>query len=188
MSACIVGAFSRGPNGQVVYDPWKCIGCRYCMAACPFQAPAYEFNNAFTPQVRKCTFCFEQKTSQGKNPACVQACPMEVMTFGKRNELIDSAKNRIKKYPERYIPHIYGEHELGGTSWLYLSGIPFEKIDLPQFASKSIPSYTEPLQHAIFKYFIPPIALYGLLGLIMWRSKPKSEKTQPALDQEGVKE
>ena len=80
-----------------------------------------------------------------------------------------------KRYSDKYTPHIYGEHEVGGTSWLYLSGIPFEEIDLPKFGSKSIPSYTEPIQHAIFKYFIPPITLYSLLGFFMWILKPKKE-------------
>jgi len=188
MSACIVGALSKAPNGAVIYDAWKCIGCRYCMAACPFQVPAYEFDNAFTPQVRKCTFCFNERTSKGNAPACVQACPMGVMTFGKRSELIKLANERMKKHPGRYLPHIYGEHELGGTAWLYLSAVPFEDIDLPEFGPKSIPSYTEPIQHALFKYFLPPMALYGLLGGFMWYLKPKKETLKPALDKEGVEE
>jgi Fe-S-cluster-containing dehydrogenase component len=188
MSACIVGAFSKDANGAVIYDPWKCIGCRYCMAACPFQVPAYEFDNAFTPQVRKCTFCFTERTSQGRAPACVQSCPMEVMTFGKRGDLIALAKERIEKYPDRYEPHIYGEHEVGGTAWLYLSNVPFEAVDLPKFGAKGIPQYTEPIQHAIFKHFIPPFALYGILGGIMWYLKPKKEKPEPALDEKGAQQ
>jgi len=186
VSACIVGAFSKQPNGAVIYDSWKCIGCRYCIAACPFQVPAYEFNNAFTPKVRKCTFCFEKRTLKGEIPACVEACPMEAMVFGKRDELIELARERIKRYPDRYVPHIYGEHELGGTSWLYLSSVPFEQIDLPKFGIKSIPSYTEPIQHAIFKHFIPPLVLYGLLGGLMWSLKPKKKEPKPALDEEEV--
>ena len=188
MSACIVGALSKKPNGAVIYDSWKCIGCRYCIAACPFQVPAYEFNNAFAPQVRKCTFCFNERTSKGKAPACVQACPMGAMTFGKRSDLIILANKRIKDYPDRYLPHIYGEHELGGTSWLYLSGVPFEDIDFPKFGNKSIPSYTEPIQHALFKYLIPPVVLYGVLGGFMWFLKPKKEKPEPALNEKGAKQ
>lgn len=184
VSACIVGALTKESNGAVRYDPWKCIGCRYCMAACPFQVPAYEYNNALTPQMRKCTFCFEQRTSKGKMPACVQACPMEVMTFGKRRELVKIAKKRIKKYPDRYIHHIYGEHELGGTSWLYLSNLPFEEIDFPEFGYTSTPSYTEPIQHAIFKHFIPPLTLFAVLGGFMWFLKPKGVKSEPVLEEE----
>jgi len=188
MSACIVGAFSKDPTGAVIYDPWKCIGCRYCMAACPFQVPAYEFDNAFTPEVRKCTFCFTERTSKGEVPACVQSCPMGVMTFGKRSDLVALAKERMKKHPDCYLPHVYGEHELGGTAWLYLSSVPFEAIDLPKFGKKSIPQYTEPIQHAVFKYFIPPFALYGILGGVMWFLRPKKEQPEPALDGKGAKE
>ena len=185
VSACIVGALTKEPNGAVRYDPWKCIGCRYCMAACPFQVPAYEYNNVLTPQVRKCTFCFENRTSKGKMPACVEACPMEVMTFGKRGELIEIAKGRIKRYPGRYVHHIYGENEIGGTAWLYLSNLPFEEIDFPKLGYISPPSYTEPIQHAIFKHFIPPVTLFAVLGAIMWFCKPVEIETESVSDEEG---
>lgn len=167
-SACIVGALSRQDNGAVVYDAGKCIGCRYCLAACPFQVPAYEYGNALTPQIRKCTFCFDQRLRAGAVPACVEACPTEVMIFGKRSELLGLARQRIRQYPGRYRQHIYGEHEAGGTAWLYLAGVPFKAIDLPGLGYHPIPGYTEPIQHAIFKWFAPPAALYGLLGGLMW--------------------
>jgi len=173
VSACIVGAFSREANGAVIYDPWKCIGCRYCMAACPFQVPAYEFSNVLTPQVRKCTFCFDTRLTKGKVPACVQSCPMEVMTFGKRTDLIKQAQAKIKTFPDRYVPHIYGEKEVGGTAWLYLSGIPFTALDFPRLGYHPAPGYTEPIQHAIFKWFLPPLGVYAALGGIMWYLKNK---------------
>jgi Fe-S-cluster-containing dehydrogenase component len=173
VSACIVGAFSREANGAVIYDPWKCIGCRYCMAACPFQVPAYEFSNVLTPQVRKCTFCFDTRLTKGKVPACVQSCPMEVMTFGKRTDLIKQAQAKIKTFPDRYVPHIYGEKEVGGTAWLYLSGIPFTALDFPHLGYHPAPGYTEPIQHAIFKWFLPPLGVYAALGGIMWYLKNK---------------
>lgn len=178
VSACIVGAFTRDASGAVIYDPWKCIGCRYCMAACPFQVPAYEYNNVLTPQVRKCTFCFETRISEGGVPACVQSCPMEVMTFGKRTELIKQARERIKKYPDRYVPNIYGENEVGGTAWLYLSSVPFEEIDFPKLGYHPAPGYTEPIQHAIFKWFLPPLGVYAALGGIMWFLKSKKSKSK----------
>ena len=183
VSACIVGAFTRDENGAVVYDAWKCIGCRYCMAACPFQVPAYEFRNVLTPQVRKCTFCFEKRLTKGEIPACVQACPMQVMTFGKRTDLIRQAKERIKKYPDRYVPHVYGENEVGGTSWLYLSRIPFKDMDFPALGYHPAPGYTEPIQHAIFKWFLPPLGLYAALGSIMWFLKSKKEKSITEADE-----
>ena len=175
VSACIVGAFSREPDGAIIYDAWKCIGCRYCMAACPFQVPAYEFKNVLTPQVRKCTFCFDTKLSKGEVPACVQSCPMEAMTFGKRSRLIKTAKKRIAKYPDKYVPHVYGENEVGGTAWIYLSSVPFKKIDFPKLGYHPAPEYTEPIQHAIFKWFLPPATLYAALGGIMWFLKNKKK-------------
>ena len=178
-SACIVGAFSSEATGAVQYDSWKCIGCRYCMAACPFQVPAYEYRNAFTPKVRKCTFC-QPRISAGGLPACVQACPMEVMTFGPRESLLIEARARLASYPERYVQHIYGEHEVGGTAWLYLSGIPFEQIGLPTLGYHPTPGYTEPIQHAIFKYFLPPLGLYSLLGGLMWFANKRKKKPASA--------
>ncbi|MFC1592226.1 4Fe-4S dicluster domain-containing protein [Thermodesulfobacteriota bacterium] len=180
VSACIVGAFSRDATGAVIYDAWKCIGCRYCMAACPFQVPAYEYSDSFTPEVRKCTLCFGTRLSKGRIPACVESCPMEVMTFGKRSELVSMARARIEKYPGRYIDHIYGENEVGGTAWLYLSGVPFDKIDLPRLGYHPAPGYTEPIQHGIFKWFLPPAALYAVLGGIWYwlagRKKAKAKR------------
>jgi Fe-S-cluster-containing dehydrogenase component len=182
VSACIVGAFTREPNGAVIYDAWKCIGCRYCMAACPFQVPAYEFDNVLTPQVRKCTFCFDTRLTKGEIPACVQSCPMEVMTFGKRPDLIKQARGKIEKYPDRYIPHIYGEKEVGGTAWLYLSGTPFTELDFPKLGYHPAPGYTEPIQHAIFKWFLPPLGLYATLGSIMWFLRNRKKQSE---DQQG---
>ncbi|MFZ5518934.1 MAG: 4Fe-4S dicluster domain-containing protein [Candidatus Zhuqueibacterota bacterium] len=168
VSACIVGALTKHQQtGTVHYDPWKCIGCRYCMAACPFQIPAYEYHNALTPQIRKCTFCFDRITQAGGIPACVEICPVEALTFGKRNSLIQVAREKIARQPERYVDHIYGEHELGGTSWMYLSGRPMEEMDMERFGNRPIPQYTEPIQHAIFKNFIPPLSLFAFLGIIM---------------------
>ncbi len=188
VSACIVGALSTEPDGPVVYDASKCIGCRYCMAACPFQVPAYEYSNTLTPEVRKCTFCFQTRLSKGKIPACVESCPMQVMTFGKRTELLRLAREKMRKHPRRYVPHIYGETEVGGTSWMYLSGMSFEKIGLPKFGYHPVPGYTEPIQHALFKWFLPPLALYGALGGIMWLLKSRKKRAEAASDEESTHE
>jgi len=128
-SACFVGAFKKTPEGAVVYDASVCVGCRYCIIACPFNIPAYEYDEPLTPRVMKCTMC-HPRLLEGKLPGCVEACPMEALTFGKRDDLIAIARERIRKYPDRYIDHIYGEQEMGGTSWLYITGAPFESIDM----------------------------------------------------------
>jgi Fe-S-cluster-containing dehydrogenase component len=170
VSACIVGAFSKQENGTVVWDTDKCIGCRYCMVACPFQIPAFEFDTALHPDILKCDFCYE-RSKNGQIPACVEICPVEAMTYGKRYEILELAHKRIKRKPDRYIDHVYGEHEAGGTSWVYLAGKDFNKLDFPKVGNKPMPGTSESIQHAIFAYFVPPAALYGLLAGIMWLSK-----------------
>lgn len=176
VSACLVGAFKKEPNGAVTYDAWKCMGCRYCMVACPFQVPTYEYDNALTPQVRKCTFCFDKISTEGGAPACVRICPNDALVFGKRGELVSLAHDRIRSRPDVYVNHVYGEHEAGGTSWLYLSSVPFEQIGFVQLGSLAPPRLTESVQHGIFKMFMPPLALYGLLGLVMWLTKRDEER------------
>ncbi len=127
-SACLVKAFTKTPEGAVIYNPDVCIGCRYCMAACPFYIPAYEYDDPFTPEVKKCTFCYEIIHDQDGIPACVEICPVQALTFGKRQELVDLAHEKIRNHPDRYVNHVYGEHEMGGTSWMYLSPVPFEEV------------------------------------------------------------
>ncbi len=131
VSVCFVRAFTKTKSGAVIYDPSLCVGCRYCMMACPFNIPAYEFSEPLTPRVRKCTLCYP-RLQKGLLPGCVEACPKEALTFGKRDELLKIARHRIQKYPSRYQDHIYGEHEMGGTNWLYLAGVPFAQVGLRQ--------------------------------------------------------
>jgi formate dehydrogenase iron-sulfur subunit len=128
-SACFVKAFTKTKQGSVVYDASVCVGCRYCMIACPFEIPTYEYDKALTPRIRKCTMC-HPRVIEGKLPGCVEICPNEALSFGKRKDLIKIARERIRKYPDRYVDHIYGEHEMGGTSWLYLSGVPFKELGM----------------------------------------------------------
>ena len=128
-SACMVAAFKKSPEGAVKYDPTVCVGCRYCMIACPFEIPTYEYNENLVPLVQKCTMC-APRIEKGELPACVEACPKEALIFHKRDDLIKIAHERIRKYPDRYVDHIYGEHEMGGTSWLYLSPVPFHEVGM----------------------------------------------------------
>jgi len=129
-TACLVHAYTKTPEGAVIWNEKACIGCRYCMHACPFYIPAFEYDRP-APRIRKCTMCYP-RVKEGKLPACVEACPMEALIFGKRKDLIEIARERIRKNPDRYIDHIYGEREAGGTNWLYISGPPFEEVGLPE--------------------------------------------------------
>lgn len=164
VSACIVGALKRQENGAITYDAGKCIGCRYCMVACPFQIPAYEYHKAATPRVSKCTYCFDKLTSHGEQPACASACPREAILFGKRRELLKVAHEGIRHRPDRYVDHVYGEHEAGGTAWLYLAGRDLAELDLLDLPGRSVVTLSETIQHGVFKQFIPPVLLYTALA------------------------
>ncbi len=181
VSACIVGALVKQPDGAVTYDADKCIGCRYCMVACPFQIPAYEYHNALTPEVRKCTFCFNY-LKKGQLPACAQVCPREAITFGKQLDLLKLARWKMEQNPGKYTDHIYGEHEVGGTSWLYLASEPFEKIGFPKLGNAAPPRLTESIQHGLFQYFAAPIILFVTLGGIMWGTGMHKKKEKPETD------
>ena len=130
LSSCFVDAYRKTQKGSVLYNPSLCVGCRYCMIACPFDVPAYEYYAPLNPQITKCTLCYDRITKEGGVPACVGICPAEVMRFGKREDLINLAHERIRNNPGKYVDHVYGEHEVGGTSWLYLSAVPFDEIGL----------------------------------------------------------
>lgn len=128
LTSCFVNAYTKTPEGAVIYNPDVCVGCRTCMIACPFYIPTFKYSSAFHARIMKCVFCYDTRLQYGKPPACVEACPQEAMTFGKRDELIKIGRRRIEENPGHYIDHIYGEFEAGGTSWLYLSNVPFEKV------------------------------------------------------------
>jgi Fe-S-cluster-containing dehydrogenase component len=125
-SACPVRAMDKLPTGPVIYKAEKCMGCRYCMVACPFDVPKYEYES-WKPRVRKCTFCAERQ-AKGLKPACTEVCPTGALTFGKRDELLELAKTRIYTNPGKYHPHVYGEREAGGTSWLYISDVELDQL------------------------------------------------------------
>lgn len=126
-SVCPVGALYKSKEGPVNYDVDKCLGCRYCMLACPYDVPKYEWGSV-NPRVRKCTMCYDERTSKGQPTACSEACPTGATLFGNRAELLAEAHKRIAENPGTYHPRVYGEREVGGTSVLYLSSVPFEKL------------------------------------------------------------
>lgn len=130
-SVCFVKAFKKSPTGAVVYDESVCVGCRYCMMACPFDVPTYEYDDPLEPRVRKCTLC-QPRLLEGLLPGCVEACPTDALIFGKRRDLLGIARDRITYNRDKYIDHIYGEKEMGGTSWLYLSGTPYSEIGMKE--------------------------------------------------------
>lgn len=128
LTSCFVNAYTKTEEGAVIYDQTVCVGCRTCMIACPFYVPAYSYSSPINPVVKKCIMCYDTRLKFGRPPACVEACPQEVMTFGKRKELLKLGHQRIKDNPDKYVDHIYGEKEVGGTAWMYMSDVPFDQI------------------------------------------------------------
>jgi formate dehydrogenase iron-sulfur subunit len=172
-SACPVGAFTKTELGPVVYDGSKCLGCRYCMVACPFSVPRYEWSNP-VPVVRKCDGCFERQKA-GQVNACVEACPAEASVAGTREELLAEAKKRIAENPGTYHPEIYGEHEVGGTNVLVLSPVPFAELGMKVgLGTQPLPSLT---WNALSK--IPKVVGVGCVGLsaIYWITHRRQEVT-----------
>jgi len=180
VSVCPVAALRKTAEGPVIYDAARCLGCRYCMLACPFGVPRYEWNSV-NPKVRKCTLCADRVLA-GKPTACAEICPTGATKFGERDELIAEARNRIQENPSNYVNHIYGLEEVGGTSVLLLSSVPFEQFgyrhDLPR---DPLPNRTFAVQSRI-PDFVPIWA--SLLGGIYWITHRREEVARA----EGKKE
>ena len=164
VEACLVGAMTKTADGPVVYDKDKCIGCRYCMLACAFGVPRYEWEETL-PFIRKCTMCNE-RVAEGKLPACVEACPHEALLFGERDEVLAEAHRRLEATPGLYVPRVYGEQDLGGTCVLYISPVPLDSLGWPEaLGSKAIPEYTWPL---ISKTPAIALTVAGCLSAVTW--------------------
>jgi len=173
-SVCPVGALQKTVSGPVVYNPEICLGCRYCIQACPFSVPKYEWKSA-APRVRKCEFCAD-RLAHGKINACAEACTYGATVAGEREALLQEARARLAAEPGKYVPQIYGEHEAGGTSVLMLSPIPFEELGLPV----NLP--VEPLPLLTFRVLskIPPLVGVGaaLLTGLWWLTDRKQQVAQ----------
>jgi formate dehydrogenase iron-sulfur subunit len=167
----LVGAFTKTATGAVVYDEAKCIGCRYCMQACPFEVPRYEWSS-LSPKVQKCKMCYERVAAGGKT-ACSEACVFGATTFGDRDEMIKEARKRIDESPTTYVNHIYGLTEAGGTSVLYISNIPFEKLGLPMnIPNGPIPQLSWNVLSQIPKYSVAAsVVLFGIHWITARRSE-----------------
>ena len=165
-------------NGPVIWRESKCMGCRYCMISCPFDMPKYEYHSAI-PKVQKCIYCYS-RLEAGKLPACVEACPVEAIKFGTRRQVLKTAKSRIALRPDRYYPHIYGENEAGGTSWLYLSSVPFDQIGFNTGISKTpYPEYTKGFLYGVPVVFVLwPTFLAGISMLTRRKEKIEQKKAK----------
>jgi formate dehydrogenase iron-sulfur subunit len=159
-----VAAIRKTAEGPVVYSSDRCIGCRYCMLACPANVPRYEWHNP-VPAVRKCDLCAE-RLQRGEIPACAEVCPAGATVFGTRAEMLEEAHRRIAENPGQYYPHVFGEKELGGTSVLALSPVSFSSLGFPaDLGDLPLPDLT---WHALQK--VPVVAIVGGAALfaIYW--------------------
>lgn len=183
-SACFVRALRKVKTGAVIYDESLCVGCRYCMLACPFNIPAYEYNEVWTPRVTKCTMC-HPRIEKGLLPGCVESCPKEALTFGTRERLIKIARRRIEKYPHAYIDHIYGEHEMGGTSWMTISGTSFSEIGMREdLGTQTASSFTAgPLAAVPAVVALWPVLLTGIYAISKRKDKIADEERIHAVAQ-----
>jgi formate dehydrogenase iron-sulfur subunit len=181
-SVCFPKALHKTPEGPIVYNQNKCIGCRFCLMACPFGVPVFEFDKTIG-KVDKCDLCYD-RTSKGLPTACAGACPTGAITFGKRGELLTEAGRRIKAQPDLYVGHVYGETEAGGTSVMYISDVAFEEIGFVEgLPGRALPEYTWEITR-----LIPPLAIGAGAGLIAlyWRRKKLMLDEQEAREGEGV--
>lgn len=184
VSACPVAAMKKSKEGPVIWDEKLCIGCRYCIIACPFYVPAFEYSDPFTPNIQKCFMCYK-RIADGLVPACAEACPVEAITFGKRSDLIKTAKLRIWGEPKKYIDHVYGETEAGGTGWMYISGVPFSQIDFPMdVGTTSYPKLTKDFLSMVNLTLVSWPALLGGFYLASHNKAAHNEKSEKEDDKQ----
>jgi formate dehydrogenase iron-sulfur subunit len=186
VAACPVAALQKTDRGPVTYDDNKCFGCRYCMVACPFGIPNFEWEDPL-PWIRKCTFCADRQSS-GLKPACVSTCPTGALEFGERDLLIGEARKRIAAHPTEYVDHIYGEKEAGGTSWLYLSPVPFTLLGFPELQSKPVTLNVERTMGAIPAVLVGVAAAMSGIYWIAQRRQKLSRNTGGTTNEGATKQ
>lgn len=185
VSGCPFKSLTKGKYGIVEWDPYKCIGCRYCEISCPFDVPRFEWTK-FNPKIVKCELC-NHRLADGKEPACTEVCPVGAVKFGTRANLLAEAKQRIEANPGKYYQdRVYGEGDLGGTQVLYLSHMPFDRLGLPDVGTESRAHYGSKVHGVIYKGMAIPIAVYAVLvAAIKRRYKVMEEEARQEAEKTG---
>ena len=147
-SACLTRAMYKTDEGPVIWRGDKCMGCRFCMLSCPFDVPKFEYHSA-NPRIQKCRMCFE-RLQEGEMPACVSGCPAKATAYGTRTDMLDLAWSRVYAEPDKYVHHVYGEHEAGGTGVLYLASVPFEQLGFrTDLSPQAYPTFTREFLYSV---------------------------------------
>jgi len=161
-AACLTQAMHKTKAGPVIWRGEKCMGCRYCMVSCPFDIPKFEYHSP-NPKIQKCDMCYN-RLKTGEMPACAANCPNEALFYGTRRQLLSEARKRIVENPKLYVDYLYGEHEAGGTCWMYLSPVPFKELGMKTNLHKgSYPALTKGFLYSVPSIFVLFPAL--LLGI-----------------------
>lgn len=187
-AGCPFQALSKNPvNGAVTWDKTKCIGCRYCTIACPFQVPRFQWVG-YNPRVNKCELCVH-RIKEGREPGCTEVCPTKAVIYGPRAVLLAEAKKRIEDNPGKYFENrVYGERDGGGTQVLYLAAVPFEKIGLPALGTQEVPENFLKWQSRAYKYMALPAAMYvGLVATIRKSFKKHEHDVHEEEKQTGLR-
>jgi formate dehydrogenase iron-sulfur subunit len=178
-SGCLTKAMVKTDAGPVVWRGNKCMGCRFCMVSCPFDMPKFEYRSA-NPRIVKCIMCAD-RVKKGQQPACVENCPQEALKFGKRSDLLRIGHKRIAENPDQYVNHIYGEREVGGTSWMYLAGVPFEQIGFrTDLGEEAYPMLTTNFLYSVAAVDTVAPVLFLALSRMGRRAETESEAEAPA--------
>jgi Fe-S-cluster-containing dehydrogenase component len=184
VAACPFHALEKDKvTGVVSWTADKCIGCRYCQLACPYQIPKFDWD-AFNAKIVKCEFC-KERLGAGKEPACTYVCPPKAVIFGKRDILLREGHRRIEAHPGKYFENrVYGEKEAGGTQVLYLSAVNFDLLGLPHLSSTEHPTNWLRWQERALKYFLLPISIYGVMVAFL---KQNFREHEAEIDEEHKK-
>ena len=210
VSVCPVSAMQKDPKtGIVSHDPEACIGCRYCVAACPYNIPKYEYDEAFG-QIQKCQLCNQkgvERIDNGELPGCAEVCPTGANIYGKRSELLEEAKRRMALKPgdqytyklgsidspysqegivPEYQDHIYGEKEGGGTQVLMLAGTSFQTLGMPDLPELSYAAVSETVQHSIYGNFLAPATVLGGLLYMARRNIKADDSAEQSADKNNA--
>jgi len=134
VSVCPSGALWKRSDGPVLYDVNRCIGCGYCEMSCPWGIPNFDEE---IHSIRKCTMCFD-RIDQGLEPSCVATCPTDALQYMTLEEV-----QRVAREAETKGLHTYGLSEVGGTSWIYISDVPFSEFGLQDYDSMTQNAFEE---------------------------------------------